>query len=281
MRYLDLTLPTPAENLALDEALLEEAEAAAQPLETLRFWEPAENMAVVGRSSYIDAEMHQDACRELSIPIFRRVSGGAAIITGPGCLMYALVLSYQNYPALIVVKQAHAFVLETLAKALRTTLPSPFGRGAGGEGPVGEGVRYCGTSDLAIQGTGRASGTQVTEGTGKASGTQFQPLGEYKFSGNSMRCRRRCLLYHGTILYNFPLELISWCLKIPPRMPDYRNSRDHTAFVANLPVPADEIRRALISAWNAVEPLGDWPRELTSRLAAEKYANPQWNEMLF
>jgi len=260
MRILDLTLPTPAENLALDEALLEEAEAAAEPLETLRFWEPAQNMAVVGRSSYVDNEVHQDACRELGIPVFRRISGGAAIVTGPGCLMYALVLSYENYPALIVVKQAHAFVLETLAKALSTILPSPdqpsvgARRGAGGEGPVGEGVRYCGTSDLALEGM--------------------------KFSGNSMRSRRRHLLYHGTILYNFPLEMISRCLKIPPRMPDYRNSRDHMAFIANLPVPADAIRRALISAWNAVEPFADWPRELTSRLAAEKYANPQWNELL-
>jgi lipoate---protein ligase len=310
MRILDLTLPTPAENLALDEALLEEAEAAAEPLETLRFWEPAENMAVVGRSSYVDNEVHQDACRELGISVFRRISGGAAIVTGPGCLMYALVLSYENNPSLIVVKRAHAFVLETLANALSKILPSTdqpsvgARRGAGGEGPVNEGVHYCGTSDLAIQNTGKASGTQSIKGTGKdsgtqsikgagkdsgtqsikgtgiASGTQLQTLGNLKFSGNSMRCRKRNLLYHGTILYNFPLELISRCLKIPPRMPDYRNSRDHGAFIANLPVPADAIKKALISAWNAVEPLAEWPRELTSRLAAEKYANPQWNELL-
>ncbi len=204
MRILDLTLPTPAENLALDEALLEEAETAAEPLETLRFWELAENMAVVGRSSYVDAEVHQDTCRALGIPVFRRVSGGAAIITGPGCLMYALVLSYQNYPGLRVVNQAHAFVLKTLAKALA---------------PLAPGVRYCGTSDLALD--------------------------KIKFSGNSMRCRKRHLLYHGTILYNFPLELISRCLKIPPRMPDYRHARDHEAFIANLPVPAGDIRQAL------------------------------------
>ena len=63
-------------------------------------------------------------------------------------------------------------------------------------------------------------------------------------------------------------------------MPDYRNSRDHMAFVANLPVPADAIRGALISAWNAAEPWEDWPRALTYRLAAEKYGNPQWNELL-
>jgi lipoate-protein ligase A len=194
-------------------------------------------MAVVGRSSYVDAEVHQDACRELGIPILRRVSGGAAIVTGPGCLMYALLLSYQNYPGLRVVNQAHAFVLETLANALA---------------PLAPGVRYCGTSDLALD--------------------------KMKFSGNSMRCRRRHFLYHGTILYNFPLDMISRCLKIPPRMPEYRNGRDHRAFVTNLPLSAACIRRALVSAWNAVEPLVDWPRELTARLAAEKYGNSQWNQ---
>jgi len=50
MRYLDLTLPSPAENLALDEALLEEAEASGRPTETLRLWEPRQPAVVVGRS---------------------------------------------------------------------------------------------------------------------------------------------------------------------------------------------------------------------------------------
>jgi hypothetical protein len=150
MRLLDLTLPTPAENLALDEALLEEAETAAEPLETLRFWEPAQIMAVVGRSSRIETEVNLAACRELGIPILRRISGGAAIITGPGCLMYGLVLGYQNRHGLRAINQAHAFVLGTLAQALNSLLPSPdqpsvgARRGAGGEG----GVEY--TARIAI-----------------------------------------------------------------------------------------------------------------------------------
>jgi lipoate-protein ligase A len=241
MRYLDLTLPTPAENLALDEALLEQAESSARPLETLRFWEPSQNMAIVGRSSYIDVEVHRDACRELGIPILRRISGGAAIVTGPGCLMYALVLSYETRHGVQTVSQIHDFVLDTLAKALATLTP---------------GVRFCGTSDLALE-----SRTLL------------------KFSGNSMRCRRRHFLYHGTILYEFPLVVISRCLKTPPRMPGYRDDRDHETFVANLPLPADTIRQALISAWYAVEPCEDWPRELTHRLAEEKYGCPNWNEI--
>ena len=42
-------------------------------------------------------------------------------------------------------------------------------------------------------------------------------LGDLKFSGNSARCRRRWLLYHGTLLYDFPLALVARCLKMPPR----------------------------------------------------------------
>ncbi len=243
--------------MALDEALLEEAEAAAGPTETLRFWEPAQYMAVVGRSSRVDAEVYQDVCRELGIPILRRISGGAAILAGPGCLMYSLVLGYENRPKLRTINSAHSFVLGKMADALNSILPSPgterslVGRGTQ-RVPGGEGVHFCGTSDLAI--------------------------GHKKFSGNSMRCRKRHFLYHGTILYDFPLEKISRCLKNPPRMPEYRNGRDHNSFITNLPVPRDEIKRAMISAWKAEEETTVWPRELTARLAAEKYGNPQWNE---
>ena len=237
MRYLDLTLPAPAENLALDEALLQEAETARRACETLRIWEPAAPMVVIGRSSKIELEVRTDACRELCIPVLRRASGGAAIVAGPGCLMYAVVLSYQRNPALRAVDRAHRFVLDTMAGALAPLVP---------------GVGCRGISDLAV--------------------------GDRKFSGNSVRCRREHLLYHGTLLYDFPLQLIDRCLKMPPRRPEYRNDREHDRFVGNLPLDAKAIRRAVATAWDAEESLHDWPQELTARLAAEKYGRPQWNE---
>jgi len=236
MQLLDLTLPTAAENLALDEALLEEAESAARAVETLRFWEPAEPLVVVGRSSHIASEVRVDACRNLGIPVLRRISGGAAVVTGPGCLMYAVILERRLHGELRMIDRAHRFVLGTLAAAMKGLVP---------------GVRCHGISDLAIDGR--------------------------KFSGNSLRCRRNYLLYHGTLLYEFPLELIEQCLAMPPRQPAYRAGRTHAAFVTNLPLPAAAIRRAIAAAWNAGDPLDDWPRELTSRLAAEKYRQPSWN----
>jgi lipoate-protein ligase A len=236
MQYLDLTLPTAAENLAVDEALLEEAEAASSPVEILRLWESPSPLVVVGRSSHVATEVRVEACRAAGVSVLRRVSGGASIVAGPGCLMYALVLSYQRNPRLRLLSHAHRYVLDTLARALAALAP---------------GVQCRGTSDLAI--------------------------GDLKFSGNSVRCRRNHFLYHGTLLYDFPLESIERYLAMPPRMPDYRAARPHGVFVGNLPVKVDAIRRALIAAWGAHEPRSDWPAALTARLVAEKYSRPEWN----
>ena len=103
---------------------------------------------------------------------------------------------------------------------------------------------------------------------------------DLKFSGNSVRCKRDHFLYHGTILYDFPLDLIDQCLAMPPRQPDYRDGRPHQGFVTNLPLPPATIRAALIAAWDANQPSREWPRDATHRLAADKYNCREWNERL-
>ena len=238
MELLDLTLPTPAENLALDEALLDEAETSAPAKETLRLWEPGDPMVVVGRSSKIAGEVRVEVCRARGIPILRRSSGGSAIIAGPGCLMYALILNLEERPGLRAIDRAHRFVLKMLADALRPLVPA---------------VRCQGISDLAV--------------------------GQEKFSGNSVRVKRAHLLYHGTLLYGFPLELIEECLAMPPRCPSYRMERPHRAFVTNLPLSAAAIRQALVTAWGANDVRLDWPKAATVRLVAERYADPDWGLM--
>jgi lipoate-protein ligase A len=235
MRLLNLTLPTPEENLALDEALLDEAEQTGDADGVLRLWEPKRPMVVMGRASKVELEVHLAECVQRDIPVLRRSSGGASIITGPGCLMYAVVLSYERYPALRMLDQAHRFVLERVAAALDALLP--------------EAARQ-GTSDLTV--------------------------GDKKFSGNSLRCKRTHLLYHGTLLYDFPLELIGACLKSPPRQPDYRHRRAHDEFVMNLPLTRGALERALIASWQADEPAEAWPRQRVRELVATKYERVEW-----
>jgi len=61
------------------------------------------------------------------------------------------------------------------------------------------------------------------------------------------------------------------------REPNYREGRPHAEFVTNLPATVVDIRRALATAWNTIEPLADWPREQTARLVAERYGREEWN----
>jgi len=91
MKYLDLTLPTPEENLACDEALLDHAEAGEGD-EVLRFWEPHQHFVVLGYANKVATEVDVPACAEARVPILRRCSGGGTVLQGPGCLNYALVL---------------------------------------------------------------------------------------------------------------------------------------------------------------------------------------------
>jgi len=80
-------------------------------------------------------EVHVPACLERGIPILRRSSGGAAIVAGPGCLMYAVVLSLRSRPELRAIDAAHRFVLSKLANGLGALVP---------------GITVRGTSDLAL-----------------------------------------------------------------------------------------------------------------------------------
>jgi lipoate-protein ligase A len=246
MRRLELTLPTPAENLALDEALLDWAETENPEWEFLRVWESPEPIVVVGRSSRVGQEVHLEACQKWSIPILRRASGGAAVVAAPGCLIYAVVLSYALRPELKDIGRAHKFVLQRLAEHLNPIVAQ-------------RGTIVCqGTSDLVFD--ERSTGA-----------------GPRKFSGNSLRAKRTHLLYHGTLLYNCNLVLLETCLRMPPRRPEYRASRPHVDFVTNLPIDRTSLVAAIDRAWPTTENLRDWPRDRVAALVNDRLSQAHWN----
>jgi lipoate-protein ligase A len=259
MQRLLLTLDTPAANIALDEALLDFAEAAGPEAEYLRVWESPQPIVVVGRSSRVHEEVDEAACRERGIPILRRSSGGAAIVAGPGCLMYAVVLSYQQRQQLRDLTLAHAYVLEQLAGSLRQHVVA---------------IDRQGTSDLVIVAGVYHSLPDphlLGEGLGETS------TAVCKFSGNSLRAKRTHFLYHGTLLYAFDPALITMLLKSPPRQPTYRRSRAHVDFVANLPLSSAVVRQAVCEAWPTVGELAAWPSDRVEKLVRERYSQDKWN----
>jgi lipoate-protein ligase A len=117
MRFLDLTLPTPAADLALDEALLLRAEAGAGG-EVLRIWERPAPAVVLGSGGRLADDVDEAACRADGVPVLRRSSGGGTVLLGPGCLLYSLVLRYDRAPQLSAIRESYAYVLTRVARAL-------------------------------------------------------------------------------------------------------------------------------------------------------------------
>ena len=116
-RLFEQTFPTPAENLACDEALLDEAEAGRGSA-VLRFWEAARPFVVLGFANKLQEEVNETACRNLGVPILRRCSGGGTVVQGPGCLNYALILPAGETGPLRNVTSTNAFVMQRHQQAL-------------------------------------------------------------------------------------------------------------------------------------------------------------------
>jgi lipoate-protein ligase A len=238
MTLLDLTLPSPAENLALDEALLDAAEAGTGG-EVLRFWESPTPFVVVGYANKIASEVNIAACEVRGIPILRRCSGGGTVVQGPGCLNYAVVLRITADGPTRNISAANQFIMERNRAAVASLNPQPSTFN----------ISVRGHTDLA--------------------------LGNLKFSGNAQRRRKNFLLFHGALLLDFQLPLISELLNMPSLQPDYRNSRTHEEFIMNLNLPTMEVKNAIATDWQAVESSNQQPNIPTTLL--KKYLSAEWN----
>ncbi|MEM0926260.1 MAG: hypothetical protein AAGJ83_09520, partial [Planctomycetota bacterium] len=225
--------------LAVDEACLLAADGG-EISESFRLWEFRRPVVVLGRSSQHRLETDFDECGRLGVGIYRRCSGGASIVGGPGCLMYSVVLSHQSRPSVSTIGGAHNFVMESLLAAVRRQLPE---------------TRRDGICDLVWH--------------------------ECKFSGNALRVARSHTLYHGTLLYDYDVDLIERCLAYAPRQPEYRRGRNHESFVTNAPLQLELLRNHLAETFSVSDVFSAssvesviLPRAKT--LVAERYKLESW-----
>ncbi|MEL7495991.1 MAG: lipoate--protein ligase family protein [Planctomycetota bacterium] len=241
MIRFDFTHGDPVVDVALDEAILEFAESEStqgrEHPELLRLWEPASPAVVLGRSSPFLEEVNHSFCKDHQVPVVRRCSGGQSIVTGPGCLMYAVLLNYQKRPELRMLDAAHEFVMKQICAAVEQ---------------LGAKASVSGTSDLTVAGR--------------------------KVSGNSLRCKKEWMLYHGTLICNLDIEFIANCLGNPVRQPEYRSNRSHRDFLAQLNLDPSELKESIARQWRAT-PFDDyvWPVEKLNELLKTKYRSEAWN----
>lgn len=144
MFLCDLTLPTPEENLACDEALLDLCEAGSGE-ELLRFWEPSNYSVVLGYANAAAAESNLDFCRRNTIPVLRRCSGGGSVLQGPGCLNYSLILKFAESGPLSSIPATNDFVLGRLAGILGQELSAAVRKEGHTDLAIG-GLKFCGNA---------------------------------------------------------------------------------------------------------------------------------------
>lgn len=233
------SLADPARLLALDEVALDFTEATGRELFWL--WESPRSWVVIGLGQAIATEANLETCEREGVSVFRRCSGGGAVVQGPGCLNYAVTLRLDRDPALAAVTTTNTWVMERLRRAIQRETANE--------------IAVQGHTDLAFR-----------------DGTAWR-----KFSGNAQRRRRSALLFHGTMLHAFDLSRIADCLRHPSAEPGYRAGRSHLEFVANLPVGGEALKAALRQCWAPVAMADDLPWEEVETLAERRYRSAEWN----
>ncbi len=239
MRLLDISLPEPERNLALDESLLHHVDNGSAD-ETLRFWESPVPFAVIGVSQAVQEQVYQPACDAAGVPILRRCSAGGCVLQGPGCLNYALVLSPVQRPEIETIRGSYGYILDRIAHAFQTH---------------GVAVQHDGISDLALE------GKKVSGSAQKRRRNAILHHGTLLYRHNPEALER---------LLREPVDA---------ERPDYRGGRSHREFVRDLPFDATALRTIIMKAFDVqADPEAPKAEELAlaNQFVQEKYASAEW-----
>ena len=204
-----------------------------EPQEYLRFWMSPVYFAVLGRISKEEEDINFEAMKADGVEVLRRSSGGGTVIQGPGCLNFAVVADKNKNKSLDDLKQSYVIILENIKEALRA---------------CGVETKVMPISDVAL-------------------------LNDKKISGNAQKRGRRFILHHGTVLCDFDLSVIKKYLHMPTQMPDYREGREHLAFVDNCGLSVEEVKKSIQSVFTpeqVMTDLNDSERQLLDEFVAQR-----------
>jgi len=227
MLLKDVSFDDPLKNLVYDDVLLRRAEEGAAA-EALRFWESPVHFVVLGLAGNLDEDVDLEAVKRDRIPVLRRSSGGGTVLQGPGSLNYSLVLSKDIHPEVTDLKKSYEYILNGVCRALES---------------VGVSAIFLPVSDIALK------------------------QGRKKISGNAQKRGKKYILHHGTMLYNLDIPLASRYLRMPKNVPEYREGRSHTEFIANISAQRSDIKHAIAHVFGVkdIEKISDAEQNLLNQ----------------
>ena len=110
--WLESSQDDPFAQLRLDEQLLEDGRAV------FRVWESSRECVVIGHAGQPDRDVDLDACGRDGVPVLRRCSGGGAVVLGPGCLNYSVVLPLPREPRWHDVRYSWKWSMDRMRQTL-------------------------------------------------------------------------------------------------------------------------------------------------------------------
>jgi lipoate-protein ligase A len=252
-RVLDTGVLTGAENMAMDDAILECRSEGTIP-NTLRFLQFNPPTVLVGFHQSIEQEVRLDYCERNGIDVNRRITGGGSILFTPSCLGWEI---YAN-------KEEQGFKelrldLDRLAEYIcqGTVL---------GLKELGVDAEYRPKNDIEVNGR-KISGTGGTE-------------------------RGGAFMYQGTLLIDFDIELMLKTLRIPVEKLKDKEIESVKERVTCLKwelgyvPPLDDIKRAITNGFAQVLQVEFEKGELTSeekKIFEEylpEYLSDDWIDMV-
>lgn len=148
-RLLDTGVKTAAENMALDETLLESKGRGASPntIRFLQFYPPA---VLVGYHQNIEEEVRVDFCKKTGIDINRRITGGGAIYFDEPQLGWEVIANKSFFKLSVASPSFFEHICEPLIYALKK---------------LGVPASFRAKNDIEVEGR-KISGTGGTEESG-------------------------------------------------------------------------------------------------------------------
>lgn len=234
----------PADILAWGEA----AALAGVRGTTFALWRPDRLSVALGLSQKPERELNVQAVLRDEVPVFRRQSGGGAVLLMPGVLCWEALAEVDACPG--GIRAAYGLLSRPVLAALRD---------------MGIHAASAGISDVAVDVGGVVK----------------------KVAGTAQMRKKSAVLVHGSLLVDADIDLLPEYLAFPSSVPEYRAERRHEDFCTTVAAMAECPGSGLMSyvagriAYHAGE-LG-WKRgdvgldEAGKTLASNKYKNPDWN----
>ncbi|RLF10475.1 MAG: lipoate--protein ligase [Thermoprotei archaeon] len=116
-RLLDTGLRSAAENMALDDVVLEAVASGLAP-NTIRFLRFSKPCVLVGYHQDVDQEVRLEYCAEKAVEVNRRLTGGGAVYFEPHHLGWEVIARWAS-PFPTNVEELYGFICEPVVRALR------------------------------------------------------------------------------------------------------------------------------------------------------------------